>query len=179
MKTSCPGHVWTGQVWTDLLFSLFISFENAHHADRIVKILEAAVDLHIAESFLQCVHRQVRAEADLIQKFYQDLVHGIQTVCTAVDSRHQRMITPMNVGLKDVTPARDRICNKRRLPLSLCFRARISFPRLHLTWFANQPRLVIHVSFARHNRRVSESRHPFSQSRCTLILKEQTIDFQL
>ena len=68
MKTSCPGHVWTGQVWTDLLFSLFISFENAHHADRIVKILEAAVDLHIAESFLQCVHRQVRAEANLIQK---------------------------------------------------------------------------------------------------------------
>ena len=87
---------------TDLFFSLLISFENAHHADRIVKILEAAVDLHIAESFLQCVHRQVRAEANLIQKFYQDLVHGIQTVCTAVDSRHQRMITPMNVGLKDV-----------------------------------------------------------------------------
>ena len=71
--------------------------------------------------------------------------------------------------------ARDRICNKHRLLLSLCFRARISFPRLQLTCFANQPRLVIHVSFARHNRRVSESRHPFSQSRCTLILKKQTL----
>ena len=102
MKTSRPGHVRTGQVWTELFFGLYVSFENAHHADRIVKTLEAAVDLHVTESFLQCVHRQVGAEANLIQKFYQVLVHGIQTVCTAVDSRHQRMITPMNVGLEDV-----------------------------------------------------------------------------
>ena len=102
MKTSHPSHVRAGQVRTKLFFGLYVSFEDAHHADRIVKTFEAAVDLHIAESFLQCVRRQVGAEANLIQKFYQDLVHGIQTVCTTVDSRHQRMIAPMNVGLEDV-----------------------------------------------------------------------------
>ena len=90
------------QVWTEWFFGLFVSFENVHSADRVVKTLEVAVDLHIAESFLQCVLRQVGAEANLIQKFYQDLVHSTETVCTAVDSRHQRMIAPMNVGLEDV-----------------------------------------------------------------------------
>ena len=54
--------------------SLFVVFENAHHADRIVQALEAAVDFHIAESFLQGVHRQVGAETNLIEKVDQGFV---------------------------------------------------------------------------------------------------------
>ena len=86
----------------ELLLGLFIVFENAHHADRIVQSLEAAVDFHITESFLQGVHRQVGAETNLVEKVDQGFVHSIQTVRAAVNTRHQRMITPMNVGLEDV-----------------------------------------------------------------------------